>query len=365
MNEAGLDEGRFNGADEPEGRPPPGEHQRPPSPILLELVERRARASAEDLMAGLLQEENQTRNRALRAETAALRAENATQRGEIDTLRACVGRLLGADVGVTFGDSPALLLSKAHEAGAAQRQREVDAETALAVKTSALEEERSRRREAESMIRGAENSCAHARHQVERLQGAVASMRAEATVAEDELRTERTRCQEAMDQSDYRQVLLESAHGALEAERAGRVNAEEALLIAEDGKRYYRACHTAALNGLRRERASLEAAKDLQRYYRQNQTSAIRGLKRERAAHSSHAASLTADVTTAEQALTAETARREDAEDAVKCVICLDNPRTMVLRPCRHLVLCNSCPRVTECPVCRQRVQSRVRVVLS
>lgn len=350
-----MDEGRYNGADEPGSRPPPGEL---PSPILVELLERRARASAEDVMAALQQEETQTLIRALRAEIAVLRGEN-------DTLRGCVGHFLEADVVATFRDSPVRLLSAAHDARAAQRQREVDAD-------AALEEERSRRQEAESLSRDTETSMLHARREVETLEGEVARLRAEATVAEDELRTERARRQEAMDQRDYVQVLLESARGALEsergaleAERAARVNAVEARLVAEDGERYFRACHTAALNAIRQERARCEAAEDLQRYYRQNQTSAIRGLIMERTAHSSHVASLTAALTTAEQERTAERARREDAEDAVKCVICLFNPRTMVLRPCMHLVLCGSCPRVNECPICRERVRSRVRVVLS
>jgi len=351
LNEAGSEEGRYNGADEPS--PPPDERRRLPSPILVELLERRARASAsaEDIVAGLLQEETQTRNRALRAENEALQEHN-------DNLRACVGHFLGSDVVATFRDSPVLLLSTSIDARAAQQQREEAAERSL-------ERERESREEADSLARNAETSMRNAQRAVERLEGVVARNRAEATVAEGELRTERTRRQEVMDQRDYLQVSLESALGALDAERAGRVNAGEALLIAENDQQYYRRSLTSALNGLRRERAGRETAEDLQRYYRQSLTSAIRGLMRERAGRFSQVASLTAAVTTAEQALTAERARREDAEDAVKCVICLVNRRTRVLRPCMHLVLCDSCPRVTECPICRARVRSRVSVVLS
>lgn len=47
-------------------------------------------------------------------------------------------------------------------------------------------------------------------------------------------------------------------------------------------------------------------------------------------------------------------------EDSL-CVICLANPVSVVLLPCRHQVLCGACAlRVTTCPVDRQDIQDKV-----
>lgn len=49
------------------------------------------------------------------------------------------------------------------------------------------------------------------------------------------------------------------------------------------------------------------------------------------------------------------------------CVICLTAPRTVMLMPCRHAVLCERCLEVlmertpSSCPVCRQRIQNHAR----
>ena len=49
--------------------------------------------------------------------------------------------------------------------------------------------------------------------------------------------------------------------------------------------------------------------------------------------------------------------------DGRLCVICLDADKSVMLQPCRHVVLCSSCAgRVHECPVCRVKVKSRVAV---
>ena len=49
------------------------------------------------------------------------------------------------------------------------------------------------------------------------------------------------------------------------------------------------------------------------------------------------------------------------------CVICLTEPRNVVLMPCRHAVLCEACLDVlmqntpSACPVCRRRIQNHAR----
>ncbi|KAF4715781.1 hypothetical protein FOZ62_029582, partial [Perkinsus olseni] len=67
----------------------------------------------------------------------------------------------------------------------------------------------------------------------------------------------------------------------------------------------------------------------------------------------------------------------DDEADAVasECVICLSEPRTTVVLPCRHMCLCNDCAvRVQEanpghvsakCPICRQPVSSMLQIVTS
>ena len=60
------------------------------------------------------------------------------------------------------------------------------------------------------------------------------------------------------------------------------------------------------------------------------------------------------------------------------CVVCLDRPRTTLLKPCNHLCLCESCadtlrmPPVAQplarnprCPVCQQVVFGRLRVYIA
>jgi hypothetical protein len=54
-----------------------------------------------------------------------------------------------------------------------------------------------------------------------------------------------------------------------------------------------------------------------------------------------------------------------------KCMVCMDRLRDVVLRPCKHLVLCSGCAEQMEgrgalddCPYCRQACSKRVRVHL-
>ena len=40
------------------------------------------------------------------------------------------------------------------------------------------------------------------------------------------------------------------------------------------------------------------------------------------------------------------------------CIICLDTPREVLLKPCKHYCLCSSCTsRLRECPICKRRIR--------
>ena len=45
------------------------------------------------------------------------------------------------------------------------------------------------------------------------------------------------------------------------------------------------------------------------------------------------------------------------------CVICMDAPLEMVLVPCGHMCVCESCSRqIISCPMCRKTVDNAVKV---
>ena len=49
--------------------------------------------------------------------------------------------------------------------------------------------------------------------------------------------------------------------------------------------------------------------------------------------------------------------------DAHLCILCMDQPRGAVLRPCRHMITCRACAaECTVCPVCRHEVHRVVEV---
>lgn len=54
-----------------------------------------------------------------------------------------------------------------------------------------------------------------------------------------------------------------------------------------------------------------------------------------------------------------------EAQTSSECVICMDAQRTHICLPCGHFVMCDSCiSLVADCPICRTRVQSFVKVFL-
>eukprot|EP00397_Hematodinium_sp_SG-2012_P056716 GEMP01070256.1.p1 GENE.GEMP01070256.1~~GEMP01070256.1.p1 ORF type:complete len:228 (+),score=11.36 GEMP01070256.1:488-1171(+) len=59
---------------------------------------------------------------------------------------------------------------------------------------------------------------------------------------------------------------------------------------------------------------------------------------------------------------------KPDVSDGDECVICLTNPKEVVILHCRHVCLCQACSTITsstwsyQCPVCRGRVSAMCAV---
>jgi hypothetical protein len=64
--------------------------------------------------------------------------------------------------------------------------------------------------------------------------------------------------------------------------------------------------------------------------------------------------------------------KERDSKDALNfettvCCICRDKSKTILLIPCRHLCLCDSCSQleaISTCPICRSEISDRIRVYL-
>uniref|UniRef100_A0A383WB55 RING-type domain-containing protein n=1 Tax=Tetradesmus obliquus TaxID=3088 RepID=A0A383WB55_TETOB len=72
----------------------------------------------------------------------------------------------------------------------------------------------------------------------------------------------------------------------------------------------------------------------------------------------------------------------QELQQLQSCVVCMDAPRSVLLLPCKHLVLCEKCCQAmqqpaqrrgrsaarhlkpVECPVCRQRAEEQVAGVI-
>ncbi|PHJ18792.1 zinc finger protein, partial [Cystoisospora suis] len=51
------------------------------------------------------------------------------------------------------------------------------------------------------------------------------------------------------------------------------------------------------------------------------------------------------------------------ASDGKECLICMTNPKDVMLYPCRHLCLCSDCLRSLhqeKCPICRSHFSAYV-----
>ena len=56
-----------------------------------------------------------------------------------------------------------------------------------------------------------------------------------------------------------------------------------------------------------------------------------------------------------------------------ECIICLSERRTILLQPCKHLVLCEGCSKeftlhlfmnTSKCPLCREKIHSLEKVYI-
>ena len=59
----------------------------------------------------------------------------------------------------------------------------------------------------------------------------------------------------------------------------------------------------------------------------------------------------------------------EGAKEPATCCVCVEAPRTVLLLPCRHLCVCESCvsqPQLNnKCPVCRANISDTIKVFCS
>ena len=63
-------------------------------------------------------------------------------------------------------------------------------------------------------------------------------------------------------------------------------------------------------------------------------------------------------------ALRAAIEAREQLDDQLACVVCMEQPRSVVLRPCNHFVCCSECSgRLDCCPSvgCSTPIKTRLR----
>lgn len=56
-------------------------------------------------------------------------------------------------------------------------------------------------------------------------------------------------------------------------------------------------------------------------------------------------------------------AKDDRVQMSTRCVVCFERKRSLLLRPCSHMCLCDTCGHVVkECPLCRETVSERIRV---
>jgi len=63
--------------------------------------------------------------------------------------------------------------------------------------------------------------------------------------------------------------------------------------------------------------------------------------------------------------ITAKTNKLSQQAENRSCVICQEEPKTVLLMPCRHLCVCNACSNnhhLQKCPLCRNEITERITV---
>lgn len=66
-----------------------------------------------------------------------------------------------------------------------------------------------------------------------------------------------------------------------------------------------------------------------------------------------------------EAVLAAEHPIHPAIEEGRECVVCWSRTSEIALVPCGHVCLCQSCPLLSACPMCRAQVTRSIRVYLS
>ena len=58
--------------------------------------------------------------------------------------------------------------------------------------------------------------------------------------------------------------------------------------------------------------------------------------------------------------------KKQEPIESLECCVCLSDTKNILLQPCNHLCVCESCkPNVgDECPICRTIIQSTIKVYL-
>ena len=60
------------------------------------------------------------------------------------------------------------------------------------------------------------------------------------------------------------------------------------------------------------------------------------------------------------------TAQQTGSAQESQCVVCMSDARSVVLIPCGHLAVCQSCySRLQQCPICRSLIRGAIRSYLS
>ncbi|CAM9997657.1 unnamed protein product [Scytosiphon promiscuus] len=274
-------------------------------------------------------------------------------------LRACSAELLDDETVKERSDSIPQLLRVARDFRRAQKQKEQGLTAALSKAEAAMRRERSMRLETQLEMQ---------------------ACRAVNVLQSRELKRERDRREDDKVTCTTAINLIEAyraAHAALTKSSDKHRNAEIATSIALAGEKrrvekireqrqHYKDLVVSALRELRGEGTRRETAVgEPEQQHEASLKSALKGLKKERAARKGEAQASASAARTARHALAEERARREAAEDGARCVICMSHTRNTMLLPCSHLVLCDKCPRVSECPICRARVRRTMHVILS
>lgn len=58
--------------------------------------------------------------------------------------------------------------------------------------------------------------------------------------------------------------------------------------------------------------------------------------------------------------------RSSTLEEQSLCCVCFERDRSVLLRPCSHLALCENCSKkVSNCPICRSRITTKINVKVS